>query len=444
MKHINIITLGCSKNLVDSEKIMGQLQNGAFKLSHDADGPSDIVIINTCGFIHDAKEESIDSILQYVEAKKNGLVQEVIVTGCLSQRYKDELKKEIPEADAWFGVKDSKEVFRYIHEKYSDVVITDNPILSINNLPTDDSHERLISTPRHYAYLKIAEGCDRTCSFCAIPLIRGAFVSRTIESLMDEAQQLANKGVREILLIAQDLSYYGFDLEKRSMLADLLRQLITIEGISWIRLHYAYPRNFPLEVIELMASEDKICKYLDIPLQHINDSILKSMRRNTTRKETLDLIKQFKLRIPDVALRTTLLVGYPGETKEQFNELLSFVNETRFDRLGVFTYSPEEGTRAFALKDDVKEKDKQFRAAKIMAIQQEISLELNLQKVGKCFQVIIDKEENDYFVGRTEYDSPEVDNEVLVKKTSGIMPGEFYKVHIESASEFELFGYVIN
>jgi ribosomal protein S12 methylthiotransferase len=450
MKHINIITLGCSKNLVDSEKIMGNLQNGPFTLTHDADGPADIVIINTCGFIHDAKEESIDTILQYIEAKKQGLVQEVIVTGCLSERYRDELKKEIPEADAWFGVKDPKEVFNYLKEKYS-VQSNMNPNQTKSNelrgadaLLTNDNQERLLSTPSHYAYLKIAEGCDRTCSFCAIPLIRGTFVSRSIDSLMNEARQLANKGVKEILLIAQDLSYYGYDLERRSMLADLLRQLVTIDEIKWIRLHYAYPKNFPREVIDLMASEEKICKYLDIPLQHINDSILKSMRRNTTRKETLDLIKDFRNKIPDVALRTTLLVGYPGETKEQFNELLTFVKEIRFERLGVFTYSPEEGTRAFDLKDDVKEKVKQLRAQRIMAIQQEISLELNMLKVGKSFRVIIDAEEKDYFVGRTEYDSPEVDNDVFVTKTPGIKPGEFYMVHIDSASEFELFGSVVD
>jgi ribosomal protein S12 methylthiotransferase len=444
MKHINIVTLGCSKNLVDSEKIMGQLQNKSFKLTHDADGPSDIVIINTCGFIHDAKEESIDTILQYIEAKKNGLVQEVIVTGCLSERYKDELKKEIPEADAWFGVKDPTEVFQYIHHKYSDNSNRPDEKISSHELSSNDLQDRLLSTPTHYAFLKIAEGCDRTCSFCAIPLIRGAFVSRTIDSLMAEARQLAGKGVKEILLIAQDLSYYGFDLEKRSMLADLLRQLVTIDEIKWIRLHYAYPRNFPREVIELMATEDKICRYLDIPLQHINDSVLKSMRRNTSRQETLELIKDFREKIPDVALRTTLLVGYPGETKEQFNELLTFVKATRFERLGVFTYSPEEGTRAYDLPDTVKEKEKQSRADKIMAIQQQISLELNLLKVGKTFRVLIDKEESDYYIGRTEYDSPEVDNDVFVNKTSGIKSGEFYDVHIDSASEFELFGTVVN
>ncbi len=423
MKHINIITLGCSKNLVDSEKILGQLQHGSFRLTHDADGTSDIVIINTCGFIHDAKEESIDTILRYVEAKKLGQVQEIIVTGCLSQRYKDELKKEIPEADAWFGVQEPSDLFGYLNQKYS-----------------AQSNERLLSTPSHFAYLKIAEGCDRTCSFCAIPLIRGTFVSRSIESLVQEATQLAKQGVKELLLIAQDLSYYGFDLKKRSMLADLLRELIPIPGLEWIRLHYAYPQNFPAEVIDLMAMESKICKYLDIPLQHISDPILKSMRRNTSREETVKLIHDFRTKIPDVALRTTLLVGYPGETKEQFKELLEFVRHTRFDRLGVFTYSAEEGTRAFELKDTVSEKEKQKRAEQIMSLQQQISLELNREKVGKSYRVLIDREEEEYFVGRTQYDSPEVDNEVYIKKDNRLNIGYIYPIRIDSASEFELFG----
>jgi ribosomal protein S12 methylthiotransferase len=425
-KHINIITLGCSKNLVDSEKILGQLQHGNFKVSHDADGPADIVVINTCGFIHDAKTESIDTILQYTEAKKQGLVSEVIVTGCLSQRYKDELKKEIPEADAWFGVDDPQDMFAYLKQKYS-----------------PDTQERFVTTPSHFAYLKIAEGCDRTCSFCAIPLIRGKFKSRTIDSLVTEAKQLAAKGVKELLLIAQDLTYYGYDLEKRAMLPDLLRALIPVEGIKWIRLHYAYPKRFPSEVIDIMASEPKICRYLDIPLQHINDKILQSMRRNTTRTETLKLLKDFREKIPDVALRTTLLVGYPGETKKDFEELLEFVKSTRFDRLGVFTYSAEEGTRAYTLKDTVIQKEKERRVEAIMELQQTISLELNQEKLGKVFRVLIDRAEGDYFSGRTEYDSPEVDNEVLIPKSSKIKTGEIYDVKIISAGEFELYGEVI-
>lgn len=424
-KHINIITLGCSKNLVDSEKIMGQLDGSKFKVSHESEGPSDIVIINTCGFIKDAKVESIDTILQYVEAKKNGLVNEVIVTGCLSQRYKEELMKEIPEADAWFGVKEPSDLFRHLKQKYD-----------------PEKQSRLVTTPSHFAYLKIAEGCDRTCSFCAIPMIRGAFKSRTIESLVDEAHQLAEKGVKELLLIAQDLSYYGYDVEKRSMLADLLEKLIKVEGIEWIRLHYAYPKNFPDEVISIMAENPKICRYLDIPLQHISDPVLKSMRRNTDKKYTLDLIRRIRKNIPDVALRTTLLVGYPGETKAHFTELMDFVREIRFERLGVFAYSPEEGTRAFELKDSVSEKEKNRRVEEIMALQQEISHDLNNEKTGKIFRVIVDREEEEYFVGRTEYDSPEVDNEVYIEKTMQLKTGDFYNVMIKSASEFDLIGEV--
>jgi len=425
MKHINIITLGCSKNLVDSEKMMGQLRHGPFKITHDADGPADIIIINTCGFIHDAKEESIDTILKYTEAKKQGLVQEVIVTGCLSQRYKDVLQQEIPEADAWFGVHDPQDLFAFLNQKYS-----------------PQNQERILSTPSHFAYLKIAEGCDRTCSFCAIPLIRGRFISRTIESLIEEAADLAKQGVKELLLIAQDLSYYGYDIDKQSMLADLLRELVKVDGIEWIRLHYAYPKNFPREVISLMANEKKICRYLDIPLQHISDPLLKSMRRNVTREETISLINDFRALVPDVALRTTLLIGYPGETKKQFHELLDFVKEMRFDRLGVFTYSAEEGTRAFELSDNLSERKKQDRADMIMQVQQEISRELNQQKTGKSFRVIIDREEGDYYVGRTEYDSPEVDNEVLVEKNQQLRVGGFYDVMIDSVADFELFGHV--
>jgi ribosomal protein S12 methylthiotransferase len=426
-KHINIITLGCSKNLVDSEKIMGQLDGSKFKVSHESDGPSDIVIINTCGFIKDAKEESIDTILQYVEAKKNGLVKEVIVTGCLSQRYKDELMKEIPEADAWFGVKEPADLFAHLKQKYD-----------------PGKQSRFVTTPSHFSYLKIAEGCDRTCSFCAIPMIRGAFNSRTIESLIDEASQLAQKGVKELLLIAQDLSYYGYDIEKRSMLADLLKELVKIEGIEWIRLHYAYPKNFPDDVIRIMAENPKICRYLDIPLQHISDPVLKSMRRNTDKKYTLDLIRRIRENIPDVALRTTLLVGYPGETRAHFKELLDFIRETRFERLGVFAYSPEEGTRAYELKDSVSEKEKNKRVEEIMALQQEISYDLNQKKTDKIFRIIVDREDEEYYVGRTEYDSPEVDNEVYIEKTRPLKTGEFCNVLIKSASEFDLVGEVVS
>lgn len=426
-KSLNVITLGCSKNLVDSERILGQLPAGKFKLSHDAPGPADIVIINTCGFIKDAKEESIDTILQYVEAKKQGLVEEVIVTGCLSQRYKEELQKEIPEADAWFGAREPDELFDYLSQKYS-----------------RDSGKRYLTTPSHFAYLKIAEGCDRTCSFCAIPMIRGAFRSRSIESLVEEAKELAAKGVKELLLVAQDLSYYGYDLQKKPLLAPLLEELSKVEGIEWIRLHYAYPKNFPEDVIPLMATNKKICRYLDIPVQHINDRILKVMRRGHDKKATLQLLEKFRRQIPGVALRTTLLVGFPGETREEFQELLDFVKLARFERLGVFTYSPEEGTSAFPLEDNIPEKEKERRAAELMEVQAEISGALNEEKIGKTFTVLIDREEGEYFIGRTEFDSPEVDNEVLVETAPEIKIGAFVNVMITSATDFELFGQAVH
>lgn len=426
-KSLNVITLGCSKNLVDSERILGQLPSGKFRLLHDANGPADIVIINTCGFIKDAKQESIDTILQYVEAKKKGLVEQVIVSGCLSQRYKEALQKEIPEADAWFGAREPNDLFEYLSLKYS-----------------GESGKRYLTTPGHYAYLKIAEGCDRTCSFCAIPLIRGAFRSRTIESLVEETQNLAAKGVKEILLIAQDLSYYGYDLEKRPLLATLLESLMKVNGIEWIRLHYAYPKNFPEEVIQIMADNPKICRYLDIPVQHINDRILKAMRRGHDKQATLQLLEKFRQQIPGVALRTTLMVGFPGETRQEFEELLEFVKLARFERLGVFTYSPEEGTSAFALGDPVPEKEKQRRAKVLMDLQAEISGALNEEKIGKTFKVLIDRQEGEFFIGRTEFDSPEVDNEVLVGKSAGITIGSFVNVQITSVTDFELFGIALN
>ena len=425
-KSLNVITLGCSKNLVDSERILGQLPAGKFRLSHDASGPADIVIINTCGFIKDAKEESIDTILEYVEAKKQGLVEEVLVTGCLSERYKEALQKEIPEVDAWFGARDPDDLFEYLSQPYS-----------------LHSGKRFLTTPSHYAYLKIAEGCDRTCSFCAIPMIRGAFRSRTIESLVEEAQTLAGKGVKELLLVAQDLSYYGYDLERKPLLAPLLRELVRVEGIEWIRLHYAYPQKFPEEVIPLMAIEPKICRYLDIPLQHINDKILRAMRRGHDKQTTLQLLEKFRRQIPGVALRTTLMVGFPGETREEFQELLDFVKLARFERLGVFTYSPEEGTTGYSLGDPVPEKEKQRRASLLMETQAEISGALNEEKIGKTFRVLIDRAEGDYFIGRTEFDSPEVDNEVLVEKSKEIIIGNFVNVKIHSATDFELFGTLV-
>lgn len=423
MPHINIVTLGCSKNLVDSEKILGQLPLAHFTLSHNASGPADIIIINTCGFILDAKEQSIETILQYTKAKKDGLVKEVIVMGCLAQRYKNELREEIPEADAWFGVNDTQNLFDYLHAKYD-----------------PDLNERVITTPDHFAYLKIAEGCDRTCSFCAIPLIRGRYRSRTIQSLVDETIILAAKGVKEILLIAQDLSYYGYDLEKRYLLADLLKELVKIDGIEWIRLHYIYPKSFPMEVLDIMAREPKICRYLDIPLQHISDSILKAMRRNTTKHEIVRFLNRVREKVPDIALRTTFMVGFPGETTQHFKELVDFVKEINFERLGVFAYSAEEDTRAFQLKDNVKNATKQNRLEKVLALQRELSYQNNQEKIGKVLKVIIDREEDEHFIGRTQQDSPEVDNEVLIMKTPDLKIGQFVDVKITSAWEYDLIG----
>jgi len=419
---LNLITLGCSKNLVDSEHFLGQLPGRDFEIMHDSDEPADIVVINTCGFIKDAKEESIETILQFARARREGLTKELVVMGCLSQRYMAELTVEIPEVDFWFGARGLEDILKHFINK-----------------PHNQIGERFLTSPGHYAYLKISEGCDRTCSFCAIPLIRGEAKSRTIESLVAEATQLARKGVKELLLIAQDLTYYGYDFEKKSLLAPLLQQISEIEGIEWIRLHYAYPKNFPEEVIKLMASNPKICKYVDIPLQHINDKILSDMRRGHDKAMTLGLLEKFKQQVPGIALRTTLMVGFPGETKEQFKELMDFVALARFDRLGVFTYSPEEGTRANELPDDVHEKEKQRRANQLMELQREISAELNQQKIGQTFKVIIDRLEGEYYIGRTEFDSPEVDNEVLVSFHPDIKIGEFVNVTITSATDFELF-----
>ena len=419
---IQVITLGCSKNLVDSEKILGQLPPGRFHIVPEGEGNANVVIINTCGFIQDAKEESIDTILETLEKERNGLVDEVLVTGCLSERYKDELRKEIPEADAWFGVNQPGDLFAYLQEKYR-----------------DDSPMRLLTTPAHYAYLKIAEGCDRTCSFCAIPMIRGAYRSEAVSQLVEEAQLLAGKGVKELILIAQDLSYYGYDLTGKPMLGQLLRELTGIAGIEWIRLHYAYPHNFPQDVINLMASNQKICRYLDIPLQHINDDILRSMRRGHSKAGTLAFLEKIRKEVPGLALRTTLMVGYPGETDAVFRELMDFVAEMRFDRLGVFTYSPEEGTRAYAQGDPIPEEVKQERLEAIMELQSAISLQINKKKIGQQFRVLIDREEDDFFVGRTEYDSPEVDNEVLITKDDRLSVGQFAQVQITEASEFDLY-----
>lgn len=420
-KSINLISLGCSKNLVDSEKILGQLPARHFQILHNDQMPADIVIINTCGFINDAKQESIDTILSFAEAKKHGDVKKLFVTGCLSQRYRQELATEIPEVDAWFGVDEPHSLFAHLRQGY-------DPL----------SYARLLTTPSHYAYLKIAEGCDRSCSFCAIPMIRGRYHSVPLTALVEEADMLASQGVKELILIAQDLSYYGRDVDGKPLLVPLLKALLRNKQFEWIRLHYLYPSGFPADLIALMASEPRICKYLDMPLQHINDAILSSMRRGHNRKDTVDLIHRLREQIPGLAIRTTMLVGYPGETKDVFRELKSFIQEMRFERLGVFPYSPEDGTRSFALEDDVAEAEKQKRAAEIMSIQQAISADINQQLVGKTMRVIIDREEVDHLAGRTEYDSPEVDNEVIMPKSAGVGVGDFVLAKITAATEFDL------
>ncbi len=423
--NINIITLGCSKNLVDSELLLGQLKANNITASHESDNNANVIVINTCGFINDAKQESIDTILQYVEAKKAGLIEKVFVMGCLSQRYGNELKNEIKKIDGIYGVNELPEIVKDLGGKYNKTLV--------NN--------RYLTTPSHYAYLKIAEGCSRQCSFCAIPLIRGKYVSKPVNLIIDEAKILAEKGVKEIILIAQDLTYYGIDLYKKRKLADLLRKLSEINGIEWIRLHYTYPAGFPIDVLDVMKEQDNICNYIDIPLQHISDSLLKSMRRGISGEETLKLINAIRNKIPDSAIRTTLIVGYPGETDQDFKDLKKFIIESKFDRLGVFTYSHEEDTPAYLLKDNIPEKIKQQRADEIMQIQQDISYQNNLKKVGNKFKILIDREEDNYFIGRTEYDSPEVDNEVLIEKSeNNYMIGEFYTIKITKADMFDLYG----
>lgn len=424
---INVVTLGCSKNVYDSEVLMGQLRANNKEVVHEEEG--NIVVINTCGFIANAKEESINTILEFVQKKEEGSVDKVFVTGCLSERYKPELQKEIPNVDQYFGT-------------------TELPLL-LKALEADYKHEligeRLTTTPKNYAYLKIAEGCDRPCSFCAIPLMRGKHRSTPIEELVVEAEKLAATGVKELILIAQDLTYYGLDLYKKRNLAELLKELVKVDGIEWIRLHYAFPTGFPMDVMELMRDENKICNYIDIPLQHVSDAILKSMRRGTTKNKTTNLLKDFRKIVPDITIRTTLIVGYPGETEDDFNDLKEWVSEMRFERLGCFTYSHEENTHAYSLKDDVPEEVKMERANQIMEIQSQISWELNQQKIGKEFMVVIDRKEGEYFVGRTEYDSPDVDNEVLIRANDNYLrPGEFYKVKITSAEDFDLYAELIS
>ena len=419
---INVITLGCSKNTYDSEVLMGQLKANGKEVVHEEEG--NIVVINTCGFIDNAKEESVNTILEYVDKKEQGLVDKVFVTGCLSERYRPDLEKEIPVVDQYFGT-------------------TELPLL-LKALGADYKHEllgeRLTTTPKNYAYLKIAEGCDRPCSFCAIPLMRGKHVSQSIEKLVKEAEGLAKNGVKELILIAQDLTYYGLDLYKKRNLAELLENLAKVEGIEWIRLHYAFPSGFPMDVLDLMKREPKICNYIDIPLQHISDDILKSMKRGTTKEKTTKLLQEFRERVPGMAIRTTLIVGYPGETQKDFEILRDWVQEMKFERLGCFTYSHEENTGAYALVDDVPQEIKQARAAEIMDLQSQISWDLNQEKIGQTFKCVIDRKEGQYFIGRTEFDSPDVDNEVLVDASKYYLKtGDFVNLKVIDATEFDLY-----
>ena len=423
---INVITLGCSKNVYDSEVLMGQLKANGKDVVHEEEG--NIVVINTCGFIKNAKEESVNTILEYVQKKQDGDVDKVFVTGCLSERYKPDLLKEIPNVDEYFGTTELPGLLKALGADYKHELIG----------------ERLTTTPKNYAYLKIAEGCDRPCSFCAIPIMRGKHRSTPIEEIVIEAEKLAANGVKELILIAQDLTYYGLDLYKKRNLAELLEALVKVDGVDWIRLHYAFPTGFPLDVLDVMNREPKVCNYLDIPLQHISDSILKSMRRGTTKEKTTKLLQEFRAKVPNMTIRTTLIVGYPGETEENFQELKQWVSDMRFERLGCFTYSHEENTHAYNLEDDVPEDVKIDRANQIMEIQSQISWELNQFKIGQEFKVIVDRKEGNYFVGRTEFDSPDVDNQVLIDATKiYLKTGEFTTVKIIEAEDFDLYGEVI-
>lgn len=421
---ISVVTLGCSKNQVDSEFLAGKFNKRGIHTSHaPADSKTDAVIINTCGFILDAKEESIQTILEYLELKNNGKISQVFVMGCLTERYREEIAKELPGIDGIYGVHEQDKIVDSIAGRLRDELVG----------------ERILTTPPHYAYLKIAEGCDRTCSFCAIPGIRGRNVSRPVEELVTEAENLASRGVKELILIAQDLTYYGIDLYGERRLAPLLEALENIEGIEWIRLHYTFPAQFPENVLDVIRKSKKVCSYLDIPLQHINSRILKSMRRNMDSGQTHNLVKTIREKVPGIALRTTLITGYPGETEEEFEELKAFVKECRFERLGVFPYSHEENTPAYRLNDDVPQEIKEQRMEELMGIQQQISLENNQSLIGKTLKVIIDREEGDYFIGRSEFDSPEVDNEIIVAKNKDLRMGEFYKVKITRADFFDIY-----
>lgn len=423
---VNIVTLGCSKNLVDSEVLLTQLKGNGINAVHEsAEDDANVVVINTCGFIDNAKQESIDTILRYVDAKEEGVVDKVYVTGCLSQRYKDDLEKEIPEVDAWFGTRDLSRLLKVFKADYKHELVG----------------ERILTNPSHYAYLKISEGCDRPCSFCAIPLMRGGHISRPIEELVLEAKNLAKGGTKELLLIAQDSTYYGLDLYKKRNLADLLKNLSDVEGIEWIRLHYAFPTGFPMDVLDVMAERSNICNYLDIPLQHGSTNMLKLMRRGTTREKTEELLQTIRAKVPGIAIRTTMIAGHPGETEKDFQEMMEFIERSRFERLGVFGYSHEENTHAYSMKDDIPAEVKQERIDAVMELQQNISLELNQQKIGTVQKVLIDRKEGGHFIGRTEFDSPEVDNEVLIDGTKNYLRvGDFVNVKVTAATEFDLTG----
>lgn len=425
---VNIVTLGCSKNLVDSEVLLTQLRgNGVDAVHESKTDDARVVVINTCGFVENAKQESIDTILRYVDAKDEGIVDKVYVTGCLSQRYKDDLEREIPSVDAWFGTRDLSRLLKVFNANYRQELVG----------------ERILTNPGHYAYLKISEGCDRPCSFCAIPLMRGGHISRPMEELVKEATNLARQGTRELLLIAQDSTYYGLDLYKKRNLAELLLRLSDVNGIEWIRLHYAFPAGFPLDILDAMAHRPNICKYLDIPLQHGSSRMLQLMRRGTTREKTQELLQTIRSKVPGIAIRTTMITGHPGESQQDFEELLDFVEQSRFDRLGVFTYSHEDDTHSFTMEDDVPEEVKEERMAQLMETQQDISLDLNRKKIGQTFKVIVDRKEGGNYIGRTEFDSPEVDNEVIIKTNEYLRLGEFVEVKVIAASEFDLTGEVI-
>jgi ribosomal protein S12 methylthiotransferase len=427
---VNVVTLGCSKNIYDSEILMGQLKGNQFDVVHEAEQVSsdDIIVINTCGFIDNAKQESIDTILQYSELKDQGKVGKVIVTGCLSERYKPELEAEITNIDAYFGTNDLQNLLHSIGADYKHELIG----------------ERLLTTPSHFAYFKIAEGCNRPCSFCAIPLMRGKHVTSPMEDLVKDAQKLAKNGTKELILIAQDLTYYGLDLYGKRNLDELLRRLSDVNGIEWIRLQYAYPSGFPMEILDVMNERQNICKYMDMPLQHISDNMLKSMRRGITKQKTIDVVNQIRDKVPGIAMRTTLITGYPGETEQDFEEMQRWVGDTKFDRLGCFTYSHEEKTHAHQLIDDVPEDIKQQRADAIMEIQQGISFDKNQEKTGHTYKVLIDKKDGNYFIGRTEFDSPEVDNEVLIDANIDYATvGSFVNVKIDSAEDFDLYGHIV-